>query len=110
MNSLVKSLIFPLLESEQKGVALIPGGFKPPTIGHFVLVDEVAQNPNFDKVIVLIGHKVRDGVTKEESLEYGISIKNIYLLMLKSKFQINLLLFQMLAHLLKITQTHIFTQ
>ena len=44
MNSLVKSLIFPLLESEQKGVALIPGGFKPPTIGHFVLVDEVAQN------------------------------------------------------------------
>ena len=68
MNSLVKSLIFPLLESEQKGVALIPGGFKPPTIGHFVLVNEVAQNPNFDKVIVLIGHKVRDGVTKEESL------------------------------------------
>jgi Zn-dependent peptidase ImmA (M78 family)/phosphopantetheine adenylyltransferase len=68
MNSLVKSLIFPLLESEQKGVALIPGGFKPPTIGHFVLVDEVAQNPNFDKVIVLIGHKIRDGVTKEESL------------------------------------------
>jgi Zn-dependent peptidase ImmA (M78 family)/nicotinic acid mononucleotide adenylyltransferase len=68
MNSLVKSLIFPLLESEQKGVALIPGGFKPPTIGHFVLVNEVAQNPNFDKVIVLIGHKIRDGVTKEESL------------------------------------------
>ncbi len=53
MNSLVKSLIFPLLESEQKGVALIPGGFKPPTIGHFALVNEVAQNPNFDKVIVL---------------------------------------------------------
>ena len=68
MNSLVKSLIFPLLESEQKGVALIPGGFKPPTIGHFALVNEVAQNPNFDKVIVLIGHKIRDGVTKEESL------------------------------------------
>jgi nicotinic acid mononucleotide adenylyltransferase len=68
MNSLVRSLIFPLLESEQKGVALIPGGFKPPTIGHFVLVNEVAQNPNFNKVIVLIGHKTRDGVTKEESL------------------------------------------
>ena len=74
MNSLVKSLIFPLLESEQKGVALIPGGFKPPTIGHFVLVNEVAQNTNFDKVIVLIGHKIRDGVTKEESL----AIWNIY--------------------------------
>jgi nicotinic acid mononucleotide adenylyltransferase/Zn-dependent peptidase ImmA (M78 family) len=68
MNSLVRSLIFPLLESEQRGVALIPGGFKPPTIGHFALANEVAQNPNFDKVIVLIGHKTRDGVTKEESL------------------------------------------
>jgi nicotinic acid mononucleotide adenylyltransferase len=86
MNSLVKSLIFPLLESEQKGVALIPGGFKPPTIGHFVLVDEVAQNPNFDKVIVLIGHKVRDGVTKEESL----AIWDIYKKSLPSNVEIKI--------------------
>jgi phosphopantetheine adenylyltransferase/Zn-dependent peptidase ImmA (M78 family) len=86
MNSLVKSLIFPLLESEQKGIALIPGGFKPPTIGHFVLVDEVAQNPNFDKVIVLIGHKVRDGVTKEESL----AIWDIYKKYLPSNVEIKI--------------------
>ncbi len=32
-----------VLESEHKGVALIPGGFKPPTIGHFALVNEVAR-------------------------------------------------------------------
>jgi Zn-dependent peptidase ImmA (M78 family) len=86
MNSLVKSLIFPLLESEQKGVALIPGGFKPPTIGHFVLVDEVAQNPNFDKVIVLIGHKIRDGVTKEESL----AVWDIYKKYLPSNVEIKI--------------------
>jgi hypothetical protein len=86
MNSLVKSLIFPLLESEQKGVALIPGGFKPPTIGHFVLVNEVAQNPNFDKVIVLIGHKVRDGVTKEESL----AVWDIYKKYLPSNVEIKI--------------------
>ena len=86
MNSLVKSLIFPLLESEQKGVALIPGGFKPPTIGHFVLVNEVAQNPNFDKVIVLIGHKIRDGVTKEESL----AIWDIYKKYLPSNVEIKI--------------------
>jgi phosphopantetheine adenylyltransferase len=86
MNSLVKSLIFPLLESEQKGIALIPGGFKPPTIGHFVLVDEVAQNPNFDKVIVLIGHKTRDGVTKEESL----AIWDIYKKSLPSNVEIKI--------------------
>jgi len=67
MNSLVKSLILPLLESNQSGVALVPGGFKPPTVGHFHLASEVAKRPEIDKVIILIGHKTRDGVTKEES-------------------------------------------
>jgi hypothetical protein len=68
MNSFVKSLIQPLLEQEGQNIALVPGGFKPPTVGHFSLVDEVAKNSNIDKVIVLIGHKNRDGVSKEESL------------------------------------------
>jgi phosphopantetheine adenylyltransferase len=67
MNSLVKSLIQPILEQEGQKIALVPGGFKPPTMGHFYLVDEVAKNPNIDKVLVLIGHKNRDGVSKEES-------------------------------------------
>jgi len=67
MNSLVKALIQPLLEANQDNIALIPGGFKPPTLGHFYLVDQVANRPEVDKVIVLIGHKTRDGVTKEES-------------------------------------------
>jgi phosphopantetheine adenylyltransferase len=67
MNSLVKSLIQPILEAEGQKIALVPGGFKPPTMGHFYLVDEVSKNSNIDKVIVLIGHKDRDGVSKEES-------------------------------------------
>jgi phosphopantetheine adenylyltransferase len=67
MDSFVKSLIQPLLEQEGQNIALVPGGFKPPTVGHFSLVDEVSKNPNIDKVIVLIGHKNRDGVSKEES-------------------------------------------
>jgi len=74
MNSFVKSLIQPILEQEGQTIALVPGGFKPPTVGHFSLVDEVAKNSNIDKVIVLIGHKNRDGVSKEESLE----IWNLY--------------------------------
>jgi hypothetical protein len=69
MNSLVKALIQPILEINQGGIALVPGGFKPPTIGHFALVNEVANRPEVSKVIVLIGHKTRDGVTKEESKE-----------------------------------------
>ena len=67
MNSFVKSLIQPILEVEGQNIALVPGGFKPPTIGHFALVDEVANRFEVSKIIVLIGHKTRDGVTKEES-------------------------------------------
>ena len=74
MNSLVKSIIQPLLEETKQGIALVPGGFKPPTAGHFYLASEIAKRPEVNKVIVLIGHKDRDGVTKDESL----AIWNIY--------------------------------
>jgi len=67
MNSLVKSLVHPLMEENQSGIALVPGGFKPPTLGHFYMINQVAKHTGVEKVIVLIGHKVRDGVTKEES-------------------------------------------
>jgi nicotinic acid mononucleotide adenylyltransferase len=86
MNSLVKALIQPILEVEGQNIALVPGGFKPPTVGHFSLVDEVAKNPNVDKVIVLIGHKNRDGVSKEESLE----IWNLYKKYLPSNVEIQI--------------------
>jgi phosphopantetheine adenylyltransferase len=86
MNSLVKSIIQPILEQEGQNIALVPGGFKPPTVGHFSLVNEVAKNPNIDKVIVLIGHKNRDGVSKEESLD----IWNIYKKYLPSNVEIKI--------------------
>jgi hypothetical protein len=86
MNSLVKSLIQPILEANQRGIALVPGGFKPPTMGHFYLVDQVAKHPEVNKVLVLIGHKTRDGVTKEESLD----IWNIYKKYLPSNVEIQL--------------------
>jgi phosphopantetheine adenylyltransferase len=86
MNSFVKSLIQPLLEQEGQNIALVPGGFKPPTIGHFALVNEVSKNPNIDKVIVLIGHKNRDGVSKEESKE----VWDIYKKYLPSNIEIQI--------------------
>jgi phosphopantetheine adenylyltransferase len=86
MNSLVKSLIQPILEEKQQNIALVPGGFKPPTVGHFSLVNEVAKNSNIDKVIVLIGHKDRDGVTKEESKQ----IWDIYKKYLPSNVEIKI--------------------
>ena len=84
MNSLVKSLIQPLLEANQGGIALVPGGFKPPTLGHFYLVDEIAKRPEVSKVIVLMSKKDRDGITKDESEQ----IWNIYKKYLPSNVEI----------------------
>lgn len=67
--SLVDELIKPLLEEEKKTVAVYGGGFKPPTTGHFEVVDQaLEENPNIDEFIILIGGKERDGISPEESL------------------------------------------
>jgi phosphopantetheine adenylyltransferase len=78
MNQLVEFLVKPFLTEEQSGgrevIAVVPGGYKPPTLGHYYLVDQVSKKPEIDKTLVLIGHKERDGITKEDALD----IWNIY--------------------------------
>jgi ribosomal protein S18 acetylase RimI-like enzyme len=81
MNWLVKEITEPFISTTGEKIILIPGGFKPPTLGHFHIVNEMAKKNEIDKVIVLIGHKIRDGITKEQSLE----IWNIYKSYLPSK-------------------------
>jgi len=57
-------------EDKQKtppAICYYPGGFKPPHEGHFEVVKELAARSYVTKVIVLIGHKTRDGITKEQS-------------------------------------------
>ena len=68
--SLVKEIIKGLLpEEEKRTIAVYGGGFKPPTAGHFEVVETaIKKNPNIDKFIILIGGKERDGVTPEESI------------------------------------------
>jgi hypothetical protein len=71
MNSLVKELIKNFLPEEEKKqtTALYAGGFKPPTAGHFEVVEEaLRQNPEIDEFIIFVGSKERDGVSQEESL------------------------------------------
>jgi hypothetical protein len=51
----------------KKGIALIAGGFKPPTKGHYHLIKETANNPNVSEVKVFIGNKTRDGITPQMS-------------------------------------------
>ena len=58
-------------------VILLPGGYKPPTKGHMHLINSYNNNPLVSKVIVLVGPKEREGVTREHSLAifdlYGIN-------------------------------------
>jgi hypothetical protein len=48
-------------------ICYYPGGFKPPHEGHFDVLKDLASRPYITKVIVLIGHKTREGITKEQS-------------------------------------------
>jgi hypothetical protein len=70
MNQLTKFLVEGILGEEKKEiVALYAGGFKPPTAGHFQVVEEtLKQYPEIDKLVVLVGSGVRDGIEQAESL------------------------------------------
>ena len=70
MKDLVNELIKPfLLEEKKEIVALYAGGFKPPTAGHLLVVEEaLAKYPEIDKFIVVVGTGVRDEIDQEESL------------------------------------------
>jgi len=52
-----------------KITTLFPGGFKPLTGAHLALAERYAQHPDTDKVILLIGPKDRDGITREKTIE-----------------------------------------
>ena len=54
---------------EKQYVILIPGGFKPPTGGHYQLIKDYDKNPNIRKVFVVTGTKEREGVTLQQSKE-----------------------------------------
>ena len=49
----------------RESIALLPGGFKPPTKGHFNAFNYILQDA--DKGVVFIGNKERDGITPEQA-------------------------------------------
>jgi hypothetical protein len=55
------------LSNVEKYVILIPGGFKPPTAGHYNMILQYANHKDVDSVYVITGPKPRDGITYEES-------------------------------------------
>jgi hypothetical protein len=52
-----------------KITVLFPGGFKPLTGAHLELATRYAQDPNVEQVILLIGPKERDGITRNKTME-----------------------------------------
>ena len=55
------------LSNVEKYVILIPGGFKPPTAGHYNMILQYANHKDIDSVYVITGPKPRDGITYEDS-------------------------------------------
>ena len=86
MNDLVKALVEGLIDenasSNKKIVGMFGGGFKPPTSGHLEVVQRaLAENPELDELIILVGSGTRDSISQEESL----AIWNIYKKLLPGK-------------------------
>jgi len=52
-----------------KITVLFPGGFKPLTGAHLALAQRYAEDPQVDRVILLIGPKDRDGITRQKTIE-----------------------------------------
>ena len=52
-----------------KTTVLFPGGFKPLTGAHLTLAQRYANSSNVERVIMLIGPKERDGVSRQDSEE-----------------------------------------
>ena len=60
------------METRVERIALLPGGFKPPTKGHFNALRYLLDDA--DRGVVFIGGKEREGITPEQSKH----IWNIY--------------------------------
>ena len=54
-------------EEKSEYVILIPGGFKPPTGGHYHMIKHYDKRSDVRKILVVTGPKEREGVTLEQS-------------------------------------------
>ena len=90
MNLLSIELLKGLLEEEQlprkkETIGMFGGGFKPPTVGHLEVVKRALdENPELDRMIIIVGSGVRDSISQEESL----AIWNFYKKYLPGKVEI----------------------
>ena len=82
---LVKGILSEAVMPRKEVVGMFGGGFKPPTVGHLEVVQRALnQNPELDKLIVLVGSGERDSITQDEALK----IWRIYQKYLPSKVEV----------------------
>jgi hypothetical protein len=67
LNTILNELNEEDTQQTPPAICYYPGGFKPPHEGHYEALKDLVSRPYITKVIVLIGHKTRDGITKEQS-------------------------------------------
>mgnify|MGYP003653532141 CR=1 FL=1 len=56
-------------QENKQFVILVPGGFKPPTGGHYHMIKHYDKKPDVRKVFVITGPRARGGVTLDQSRE-----------------------------------------
>jgi len=77
VNQLTKHLIEELLENKQV-IGLYGGGFKPPTKGHFEVIEQALKEyPELGKLIICVGNGVREGIAQEQSLAVWDQYKDL---------------------------------
>ena len=69
MNRLTDELVRGILGEEmaprKETVGIFAGGFKPPTIGHFSVIQKALEDyPEMDRVIVYVGSGKRDSINQ----------------------------------------------
>ena len=90
MNLLSIELLKGLLEEDQlprkkEVIGMFGGGFKPPTVGHLEVVKRaLEENPELDRMVIIVGSGVRDSISQEESL----AIWNFYKKYLPGKVEV----------------------
>ena len=66
---------------DNKGIAIFPGAFKSPTLGHFTVAQNILDNPDINQLLILISPNPRKGIDAKMSKK----IWEIYKPYLKSK-------------------------
>lgn len=100
-KGLVKELIMPLLEDEsQETIAIYPGKFKPPHIGHFEVAKQLLNNA--DKIIIAISDKEVEGISAKQSK----AVWELYNTLLDGKLDIKIIQGSPVKYVLDTIEAH----